>query len=49
MTAPDPEELEASGAPAVAALPAATTVGSDHLTVADLERSLNYYTRAIGL
>jgi catechol 2,3-dioxygenase len=27
----------------------ATTVGSVHLTVSDLERSLAYYTRAIGL
>lgn len=45
----DPEELEASGAPARAELPGATTVGAVHLTVAELERSLEYYGRAIGL
>ena len=32
-----------------AALPATTTVGAVHLTVANLERSLEYYARAIGL
>jgi catechol 2,3-dioxygenase len=45
----DPEELEATGAPARAELPAPTTVGPVHLTVADLERSLDYYQRAVGL
>ncbi|HEY2435566.1 MAG TPA: VOC family protein [Solirubrobacteraceae bacterium] len=45
----DPEELEAAGAPARAELPPATTVGAVHLTVADLERSLEYYGRAVGL
>ena len=30
-------------------IPAATSVGAVNLTVADLERSLAYYTRAIGL
>jgi catechol 2,3-dioxygenase len=45
----DPEELEAAGAPATAELPASTTVGAVHLTVADLERSLDYYRRAVGL
>jgi catechol 2,3-dioxygenase len=49
MAPRDPEELEAVGAPATAELPAATTVGTVHLTVADLERSLEYYRRAIGL
>src|ERR1700685_1623984 len=49
MTARDPEELEATGAPATAELPASTTVGAVHLTVADLERSLDYYGGAIGL
>lgn len=45
----DPEELEAAGAPARAELPALTTVGAVHLTVADLARSLGYYQRAVGL
>jgi catechol 2,3-dioxygenase len=49
VTPRDPEELEATGAPASAELPASTTVGPVHLTVADLERSLEYYGRAIGL
>jgi catechol 2,3-dioxygenase len=50
VTAPrDPEELEAVGAPAAAELPAATTVGVVHLTVAELERSLEYYRLAVGL
>jgi catechol 2,3-dioxygenase len=46
---PDPEELEATGAPARAELPPATTVGPVHLTVAELERSLEFYRRAVGL
>jgi catechol 2,3-dioxygenase len=45
----DPEELEAAGAPASAAIAAETTVGPVHLTVADLERSLSYYGEAVGL
>jgi catechol 2,3-dioxygenase len=45
----DPEELEAKGAPADAELPAATSVGAVHLTVADLARSLDYYRRAVGV
>jgi catechol 2,3-dioxygenase len=45
----DPEELEAVGAPAVAELPEATTVGAVHLTVAELTRSLDYYRTAVGL
>ncbi len=50
MAAPrDPEELEAGGAPARAQLPDATTVGAVHLTVGNLERSLEYYGRAVGL
>lgn len=49
-TAPrDPEELEATGAPARAELPPSTKVGAVHLTVADLDRSLEYYRRAVGL
>jgi catechol 2,3-dioxygenase len=49
MTPRDPEELQATGAPASAELPASTTVGAVHLIVADLERSIDYYARAIGL
>jgi catechol 2,3-dioxygenase len=45
----DPEELEASAAVAGAQLPPGTTVGPVHLTVADLDRSLDYYRRAVGL
>ena len=36
-------------APATEALPATTTMGPVHLTVADLERSLPYYREAVGL
>jgi catechol 2,3-dioxygenase len=51
MIAPlDPEEAAAAGAlVAHARIPDATTVGSVHLTVADLGRSLDYYRHAIGL
>jgi catechol 2,3-dioxygenase len=50
VTAPrDPEEVTAGGAPAVAAIPAATRVGTVHLSVADLDRSVGYYEHAIGL
>jgi catechol 2,3-dioxygenase len=45
----DPEEMTASGAPAVAAIPAATRMGAVHLSVADLSRSIDYYGAAIGL
>jgi len=45
----DPEELEAAGAPATADLPFATTVGAVHLTVSDLERSIDYYNGTVGL
>jgi catechol 2,3-dioxygenase len=45
----DPEEVTAAGAPAVAAIPAATRVGAVHLSVADLGRSIDYYETAIGL
>jgi catechol 2,3-dioxygenase len=45
----DPEEVTAGGAPAVAAIPAATRVGAVHLSVADLGRSVGYYESAIGL
>jgi catechol 2,3-dioxygenase len=50
MTAPrDPEEMTAGGAPAVAAIPAATRVGTVHLSVSDLGRSIDYSEAAIGL
>lgn len=49
MAPRDPEELEATGAPATAELPASTVVGAVHLTVADLDRSVDYYAHAIGL
>jgi catechol 2,3-dioxygenase len=49
VTPRDPEELEATGAPASAELPDSATVGAVHLTVADLERSLDYYRRVVGL
>ena len=49
MTPRDPEELEAAGTQTSAELPSTTTVGSVHLTVAELERSLEYYGTAIGL
>ena len=45
----DPEELEAAGAPAHAEIAASTSLGSVHLTVADLDRSIAYYEREIGL
>jgi len=40
MAPRDPEELEAAGAPARALLAPSTTVGAVHLTVADLDRSI---------
>jgi catechol 2,3-dioxygenase len=50
MEAPrDPEQLEASGAPAAGDLSPLTTVGAVHLTVSDLDRSVDYYTRSVGL
>lgn len=45
----DPEELEAAGAPASAEIPAATRPGAVHLVVSDLDRSVGFYERAIGL
>lgn len=49
MPPQDPEELEAVGAPARAEIAAATTVGAVHLTVSDLDRSLDFYGRSVGL
>jgi catechol 2,3-dioxygenase len=45
----DPEELEAKGAPASAPLAGTTRVGAVHLTVSDLDRSIDYYVRGVGL
>jgi catechol 2,3-dioxygenase len=49
VSARDPEEATAAGTPAIAEIPADTTMGAVHLTVADLDRSIEYYERAIGL
>jgi catechol 2,3-dioxygenase len=50
MSAPrDPEELEASGGPVRGELPPGTAMGPVHLTVSDLDRSLEYYRDAVGL
>jgi catechol 2,3-dioxygenase len=45
----DPEQATAAGAPAHAEISPATRMGSVHLTVADLDRSVDYYESAIGL
>lgn len=45
----DPEEAAAAGAPAHAEIAATTRVGTVHLTVSDLERSVAYYEKVIGL
>jgi catechol 2,3-dioxygenase len=45
----DPEELEASSVAVSAEISAQTSLGAVHLTVADLERSIGYYRRSIGL
>jgi len=45
----DPEELTALGAPVRADLPPETRMGTVHLIVADLDRSLAYYETQIGL
>jgi catechol 2,3-dioxygenase len=50
MTAPrDPEELGTSTRPAHATIADAASVGAVHLTVSDLQRSLDYYRDQIGL
>jgi catechol 2,3-dioxygenase len=50
MGAPrDPEELGTTGAPVPAELPASTAPGVVHLVVSDLQQSLAYYRRAVGL
>ena len=48
-TPSDPGELAAAGALGGWELPGSTTVGAVSLTVADLDRSLDYYTRGVGL
>jgi len=45
----DPEELEAEGAPASAEISPAVHPGPVHLTVSDLDRSVDYYERVVGL
>jgi catechol 2,3-dioxygenase len=45
----DPEELEATSANVDAEIAAGTTMGAVHLTVSDLERSIDYYESAVGL
>ena len=49
MSVRDPEELTAGGNGGVATIAPATRMGAVHLTVGDLERSLDYYRTAIGL
>ena len=45
----DPEELQASTPPASGEIAAATSMGPAHLTVSELESSLDYYREGIGL
>jgi catechol 2,3-dioxygenase len=45
----DPEEAEAAADPGPAEISAATTLGAVSLTVVELERSLAYYERVVGL
>jgi catechol 2,3-dioxygenase len=45
----DPEELEATGSPARGEISPNARMGSVHLTVADLERSLAFYENEVGL
>ena len=48
MSAPrDPEELGVSAEPEHGQIAPSTTVGTVHLTVSDLDRSLDYYRRAV--
>ncbi len=41
--------VKAEAAQRAAGLPASTTLGPVHVSVAELERSIDYYTRAVGL
>jgi catechol 2,3-dioxygenase len=45
----DPEQLEASDAQVAGQLSASTRLGPVHLTVAVLQRSIDYYVNAVGL
>jgi catechol 2,3-dioxygenase len=45
----DPEQLETSEARVAAELSASTRLGPVHLTVATLQRSIDYYVKAVGL
>ena len=45
----DPEELDATAGPALGEISTGTSLGEVHLTVAELVRSVEYYTRAVGL
>src|SRR5919201_6762944 len=45
----DPEQLEASDAQVAGQLSASTRLGPVHLTVAALQRSIDYYVNAVGL
>ena len=45
----DPEEAAAAGAPALAKIPADTAMGPVHLSVADLNRSVEFYEQTVGL
>lgn len=49
METRDPQELTPAGAPAIGELPAETTLGPVHLTVAGLDLSIRYYEWALGL
>ena len=49
VTPRDPEEVTTNASAVEAKLPADTTMGPVHLTVSDLERSLDYYRRTIGI
>ncbi|MDP1849465.1 MAG: VOC family protein [Solirubrobacteraceae bacterium] len=50
MTPRDPEELDATAiGPAHGEIAPATTVGAVHLTVSDLDRSLDHYRDTVGL
>jgi catechol 2,3-dioxygenase len=49
MAPRDPEELTAGVAPPAAEIPSSTRPGPVHLIVAELDRSIAFYERAIGL
>ena len=49
MNPRDPEQLEATAAPAHGEISPLATVGAVHLTVSELERSLDYYRAVVGL